>query len=209
MKTGRFQMAPRLDSGQSSRRGRGEAEMTKYLAGVLSVIAVGVLLVAYGLLNPRASMDASTIGMAPFARSATMTEPVAMRDAYGNIVYVPLSQAQGLAQQAAFVPVNYVPQQAFAPASAPVTFVQPASNAGAAPRAVRTVSYEPSATRRATTRTQEVERTSGRDWKRTALIIGGSSATGAGVGAIFGGKKGALIGAAIGGGASTIYQTMK
>src|SRR5678815_4131887 len=121
MKTGRFQMAPRLDSGQSSRRGRGEAEMTKYLAGVLSVIAVGVLLVAYGLLNPRASMDASTIGMARFGRSATMTEPVAMRDAYGNIVYVPLSQAQGLAQQAAFVPVNYVPQQAFVPASAPVT----------------------------------------------------------------------------------------
>ena len=78
----------------------------------------------------------------------------------------------------------------------------------AAPRAVRTVSYEPTVARRAT-RTQEVERAPGRDWKRTALIIGGSSATGAGVGAIFGGKKGALIGAAIGGGASTIYQTTK
>jgi hypothetical protein len=86
--------------------------------------------------------------------------------------------------------------------------VQPASNGDAGPRAVRTVSYEPSAPRRAT-RTQEVERTPARDWKRTALIIGGSSATGAGVGAIFGGKKGALIGAAIGGGASTIYQTVK
>jgi hypothetical protein len=174
--------------------------MTKYLAGVLSVIAVGVLLVAYGLLNPRASVDASTIGMAP----------VAARDAaYGsNIVYVPGSQVQGFAQPAAFVPVSYVPQQAFAPGSAPVTFVQPASSAEPAPRAVRTVSYEPSAPRRAA-RTQEIERKPGRDWKRTALIIGGSSATGAGVGAIFGGKKGALIGAAIGGGASTIYQTVK
>ena len=29
--------------------------MTKYLAGVLSVIAAGVLLVAYGLLSPRAT----------------------------------------------------------------------------------------------------------------------------------------------------------
>jgi hypothetical protein len=34
-------------------------------------------------------------------------------------------------------------------------------------------------------------------------------ATGAGLGAIFGGKKGALIGAAIGGGASTIYEARK
>jgi hypothetical protein len=174
--------------------------MTKYLAGVLSVIAAGVLLVAYGLLNPRASMDASTIGMAP----VTARDP-----AYGsNIVYVPVPQAQGLAQPGTFVPVNYVPQQAFAPASAPVTFVQPASNVEPGPRAVRTVSYEPSTPRRAV-RTQEVERTPGRNWKRTALVIGGSSATGAGVGAIFGGKKGALIGAAIGGGASTIYETMK
>jgi len=174
--------------------------MTRYLAGVLSVIAVGVLLIAYGLLNPRASMDASTIGMAPFARSATMTEQ-------GGALYVPVSQAQGFGQPATYVPVSYVPQ-GYAPVSSPVTFVQPASNVEARPRAVRTVSYEPAATRR-TTRTQEVERTPGRDWKRTALIIGGSSATGAGVGAIFGGKKGALIGAAIGGGASTIYQTMK
>ena len=38
-------------------------------------------------------------------------------------------------------------------------------------------------------------------------MIGGSTAAGAGLGGIFGGKKGALIGAAIGGGASTIYQT--
>jgi hypothetical protein len=54
-----------------------------------------------------------------------------------------------------------------------------------------------------------IERTRGRDWKKTAMIIGGSSAAGAGLGAIFGGKKGALIGAAIGGGASTIYETTR
>jgi hypothetical protein len=48
-----------------------------------------------------------------------------------------------------------------------------------------------------------------RDWKKTALLIGGSSAAGAGLGAIVGGKKGALIGAAVGGGASTIYETTK
>ena len=57
--------------------------------------------------------------------------------------------------------------------------------------------------------TRVVERAPQRDWKKTALVIGGSTATGAGVGAVFGGKKGALIGAAIGGGASTIYESTK
>jgi hypothetical protein len=50
---------------------------------------------------------------------------------------------------------------------------------------------------------------SGRTWKKTALVIGGSTAAGAGVGGLVGGKKGALIGSAIGGGASTIYEAMK
>jgi hypothetical protein len=44
---------------------------------------------------------------------------------------------------------------------------------------------------------------------KTALIIGGSAASGAGVGGIIGGKKGALIGAAIGGGAASIYEASK
>lgn len=176
--------------------------MTKYLAGVLSVIAVGVLLVAYGLLNPRPTLDASA-AMMPAMRPA-MGEPASA--VYGgNVAYVP-AQAQGYGQPVGFVPVSYVPQQATAPAATPVAYVPAGSNVQPAPRPVRTVSYEPAAPRRSNV--QYVERAPKRDWKRTALIIGGSSATGAGVGAIFGGKKGALIGAAIGGGASTIYQTM-
>jgi hypothetical protein len=70
-------------------------------------------------------------------------------------------------------------------------------------RTVTTVQQAP----RASART--IERAPRRDWKKTALVIGGTTATGAGVGAIFGGKKGALIGAAIGGGASTIYESTK
>jgi hypothetical protein len=50
---------------------------------------------------------------------------------------------------------------------------------------------------------------SGRSWKKTAMVIGGSSAAGAGVGGIVSGKKGALIGAAIGGGAASIYEATK
>jgi hypothetical protein len=86
-------------------------------------------------------------------------------------------------------------------------YATPAAAVPAAPAApVRTVITEPA---RQTTRTRVVERAPGRNWKKTAAVIGGSSAAGAGVGAIFGGKKGALIGAAIGGGASTIYEATK
>jgi hypothetical protein len=48
-----------------------------------------------------------------------------------------------------------------------------------------------------------------RSWQKTAMIIGGSTAGGAGIGGILGGKKGALIGAAIGGGASSIYEASR
>lgn len=185
--------------------------MTRYLSGVLTVIAAGVLLVAYGLLNPRTVVDASG-SISAFGRSEAGVEALAARDTgYSGVVYVPSAQGQQVqgyvsqpAAAPAFVPVSYVPQTAPA---APVAFVQPAPAAPVA-RPVQTVAYEPEPAPRAV-KTGYVERASKRDWKRTALIIGGSSAAGAGVGAIAGGKKGALIGAAIGGGASTIYQTMK
>jgi hypothetical protein len=45
-----------------------------------------------------------------------------------------------------------------------------------------------------------------RSWGKSALIIGGSAGTGAGIGGIVNGKKGALIGAALGGGAASIYE---
>lgn len=45
-----------------------------------------------------------------------------------------------------------------------------------------------------------------RSWEKEALIIGGSSAAGAGIGAIAGGGKGAGIGAASGGVAGLVYD---
>jgi len=48
-----------------------------------------------------------------------------------------------------------------------------------------------------------------RSWTKTALVIGGTTATGAGIGGLIGGKKGALIGAALGGGAGTLYEVQK
>jgi len=77
-----------------------------------------------------------------------------------------------------------------------------------APTAVRIVRTSTTATRStAATSTRRAE--PARSWKKTALVIGGSTGAGAGIGAAIGGKKGALIGAAIGGGASALYEAIK
>jgi len=73
----------------------------------------------------------------------------------------------------------------------------------------RPVAYGTSraAARRATV--QYVERAPRRSKTKSALMIAGSAATGAGVGGAIKGKKGALIGAAIGGGSASIYEAAK
>jgi hypothetical protein len=52
------------------------------------------------------------------------------------------------------------------------------------------------------------QRDSGRSVKKSAIIIGSSAGIGAGVGAAISGKKGALIGAALGGGGAAIWDQM-
>ena len=58
-------------------------------------------------------------------------------------------------------------------------------------------------------RTARVNRTPPRSKTKSALMIAGSAATGAGVGGALKGKKGALIGAAVGGGSASIYEAVK
>jgi hypothetical protein len=53
------------------------------------------------------------------------------------------------------------------------------------------------------------ERAPQRTKTKTALMIAGSAATGAGVGGALKGKKGAIVGAAIGGGSASIYEAAK
>jgi len=160
--------------------------MRTFLGTVLSIIAVGVLLIAYGLLSPRAAA-------APYGLPAA--------DAYQVARPMPVNDVVSLNDQAAYD--RYVAARRAALATAyPIS-------AGSDIREVRPVrtAQTYSAPRRVST--SSVERSSGRNWKKTALIIGGSTAAGAGLGAIFGGKKGALIGAAIGGGASGLYEATK
>lgn len=150
---------------------------------------MGVLLIAYGLLSPRtaASGAAEWQGLAGYHLAATP-------GAYQG--YALGGGAQPMlvgGYQLVAVPTGGQPLL-YDASGTPVS--QQAFSVQEAPRPVA---------RRAVT----VRRDSGRNWKKTALLVGGSTATGAGVGAIFGGKKGALIGAAIGGGASTLYESTK
>ena len=147
--------------------------MRNFLAAVLSVIAVGVLLIAYGLLSPRlAAADVYPQG-----------RPMLAGERLGGIEdLTPRQLAAYRVNDVRAVPAAYDPYRT-------PTRVSP----------VRT-------TRRAPVR---VTRSSGRDWAKTAMVIGGTTAAGAGLGAIFGGKKGALIGAALGGGAGTLYEVRK
>jgi hypothetical protein len=159
--------------------------MKSFLVAVLSVIAVGVMLIAYGLLNPRVA----TVDAYQGARPMLASERVGLvDDGYGPYAARPQYAAYSTPRPVAYA-VNDVRQ-------APVYETEPA------PRRVSTVS-------RTAQRPATVERRSGRDWQKTAMIIGGTTAAGAGLGAIFGGKKGALIGAAIAGGAGTLYEVKK
>jgi hypothetical protein len=156
--------------------------MRAFLATVLSAIAVGVLLIAYGLLVPRSA----TADAYPYARPMLASGRVGyIDDGYGNPYAGTVRQPMAYAVN----DVRAVP--------AYETYAPPAPRRVASTSRARAVPVS------------RVERVRGRDWKKTAMVIGGSSAAGAGLGAIFGGKKGALIGAAIGGGAGTLYEVKK
>jgi hypothetical protein len=151
--------------------------MRNFLATVLSVIAAGVLLIAYGLLTPRMAADAYPRAQPRFAdERAGDIEDLTLRRPAAYAV----SDFRAMSPYDDRVQVEYRPS-------------------------VRRV-----AERRVTSRqAPRVVRSSRRDWAKTAMVIGGTAAAGAGLGAIFGGKKGALIGAAIGGGAGTLFEVKR
>jgi hypothetical protein len=157
--------------------------MRNFMAAVLSVIAVGVTAIAYGLLNPR----------------------VAAADVYSSARPMLANERVGLIED------GYAPYSRYTSASARPAMAYPVNQVRAIPASETYPAPEPRriTTPRATRSAPSVERAPGRDWTKTAMVIGGTTAAGAGLGAIFGGKKGALIGAAIGGGAGTIYEVRK
>ena len=159
--------------------------MRAFLATVVSVIAVGVLLIAYGLLVPRVA----TADGYPYARPMLASQRVGyIDDGYGNPNGYGNPYSGTVRQPMAYAVNDVRALPAYQ------TYTAPAPRRLASTSRVRAVPVS------------RVDRAPGRDWKKTAMVIGGSTAAGAGLGAIFGGKKGALIGAALGGGAGTLFE---
>src|SRR6476620_1272002 len=107
--------------------------MTKYLAGVLSIIAAGVLLVAYGLLSPRASAFDPRADLDRVARPLTASEEIARRADPAALARYGYVDRYGMPAYAAqpVSPAGY----AYAPSAAPqlVSSVQPVQTVATAP----------------------------------------------------------------------------
>ena len=105
-----------------------------------------------------------------------------------------------------FVPASY--STALRPVAAPpVATTASPRRAATTQQTVRRSTTTPTAPREDVVVEEDVKPE--RSWGKTAMIVGGSAAGGAGVGGIVGGKKGALIGAMIGGGAASIYEATR
>jgi len=83
----------------------------------------------------------------------------------------------------------------------PASLSRPVSYSAPAPVRTRSVSAPAPVTYRTVPASKPT-----RSWKKSAIIIGGSAAGGAGLGAILGGKGGAAKGAVVGGVAGVVYD---
>ena len=168
----------------------------RYLIGAATVLTLGVLLLFRG------PWTASAQGLGPRASNAMLScEAQQQAVVRHTIVNNELQVAMQCIGAGAAVPAGYAPG-GYAPGIEPAAYRVPqpiyaSDPVYVAPARVRTVAARP-------VTAAQVEPK--RNWKKTALVIGGSAGAGAGVGAIAGGKKGALIGAAIGGGGAAVWD---
>jgi len=171
----------------------------RYLIGAATMLTLGVLLLFRG------PWTASAQGLGPRASNAMLScEAQQQAVVRHTIVNNELQVAMQCISAGPAVPAGYAPA-GYAPGIEPAAYRVPqpiyaSDPVYVAPARVRTVAARPVTTARVEPK---------RNWKKTALVIGGSAGAGAGVGAIAGGKKGALIGAAIGGGAASLFEAFK
>ena len=161
----------------------------RYLVGTVAGLALGALLIFGG------SWSALAQGGGPNASNALLTcEP----NQQVVVRHVVVNRELQLSMQCVTSPgagtVRYEED-----------WVAPVDRARPVP-AVRTVRAP---ARAPVTRTAAQQVEPKRSWKTSALVIGGAAGAGAGIGGIADGKKGALIGAAIGAGAASIFEAIK
>jgi hypothetical protein len=166
----------------------------KRLGWVAGIVGGGGLLVGSACTNN--APDAMSPAAALLAPQAVQAGSTLVDCGPGQRVL--LQQANGVTQ------VQCVPGATLTGAPLSVgngsDFLQPISVQANVPRVAygapvqaRPVSYEPQSYPRTTTRAAR-----GRTWKKSAAIIGGSAAAGAGVGALLDGGSGAKKGAVVG-----------
>jgi hypothetical protein len=190
--------------------------MKTIIGAAIGVVAIGLILVGMGLRGSASNTPASfvpsyavspngavAVPVADTASRSAASGPVLVNCAPGQRALVrqvwmngePVSQVACVADPATgFVADNGV---ASVPVARPVSY----RTSGSSDLAERRVVYQEQAPRRVVQPQRSL--------KKQLLVIGGSTAAGAGIGGIIGGKKGALIGAALGGGASTIFEATR
>jgi len=154
-----------------------------------------------------AAVGALISGIAVYAVNARAAQPFTEMPAFvqtvdGRYIQVPDARTVGFAAPA--VPAGFVTTPGYV-TTQPAAAQRVVSTAPAPARVYRTAAP---AQERVVYRETEDARPQ-RSWAKTAMIVGGTAASGAGVGGLVGGKKGALVGAAIGGGAASIYEAAK
>ena len=105
----------------------------------------------------------------------------------------------------AIVPAQPAPQVVYRDPVVPAARSTARRSSAPAARTASTSTYGRSA-EPSYSRTSEVAAPQGRTWKKSAIIIGGTTAAGAGVGAVMGGKSGAVKGGVVGLLGGTIYD---
>ena len=105
----------------------------------------------------------------------------------------------------AIVPAQPAPQVVYRDPVVPAARSTARRSSAPAARTASTSTYGRSA-EPSYSRTSEAAAPQGRTWKKSAIIIGGTTAAGAGVGAVMGGKKGAVKGGVVGLLGGTIYD---
>jgi hypothetical protein len=192
---------------------RGTLRQKFIWARVASLAGLGALLftAACGRSQNVPGVAAQTSAAPPSAPVVVSCEPdqrtlvrpaVVNGTAVSQVECVSNPEAQFAAQNTIAQPVSYYTPVAHSAQMSDTRYVPAASYPVVrSPRVVpaRQVVYDDRPVR-------EVRR--GRSVKKSAIIIGSSAGIGAGVGAAVSGKKGALIGAAIGGGGAAIWDQM-
>ena len=153
-------------------------------------------------LGPQPVASASQAASTPVLLSCPVGQQPLMRQVVVQGSLVPQVECVAAAPM---VPAGVAPAAPARRAGVPPADATPAY---ASPEPVRTVAAERPQARRVSSRDGVVEyrRPAKRSWQKSAVIIGSAAGAGAGVGALAKGKKGALIGAAIGGGAATVWD---